>query len=894
MRIVIPVGSLHLGGGCRLLAETANRLCASGHEVIVLIPEGKPIDYPLTAQVQRVRSLDSASMPSADVYMPNYYTTVHAAYEAAPTKCIRFSAGFEPLWTPDATNSLDTYMLPIPILSISEGHRKQIYEGCQKDSTVVHPGVDMSVFTPNQAQHPHRKTKRICYIARDPNAGYAFKGYEDFVQAMKIVTSAAKHPLHIDMVCTDNRLDTQQLPCRIHESLTDAQLAKLYQEADLFVCTSWFESFGFPVLEAMACKTLVVSTDCGGVSDFITHQQTGFLTPIKNPVRLAKTILYALEGMSEEDRGRMKEQALCKAQEFTWERYATELNDALYKFVQNRPTIVLHTAVNSVPLKNFTYAKRMAKQELWPHLIDLPFDKSLADIIAESGQEQAPNAQLRTLSVNDIEQQIDTALNDGTGFSLISLGDTECGFLGVARDVVVPYLDIPRKGYENAGYAKTKTNEDEERAQLLDAIQSASVIGLPILRHGLTQRPLLDVLAANDIALAAQQWCDSTAAYKLIASGKLAKILRRPALRILCIGNESLRLMPFLRKHGLQVIAALSPVRGVRDVERIVQKAATFHFDLALVAAGAASVPICARLAQTRQVVAIDIGKGADEWVTGIRAFEGHILHENLMTNRHLSQHQKSLALDVQTGYQEGVNELMPEAAAMPLYTFPAIWIQNAARKKRKQGTPTVRHPLWLAAQLRDAFRKQRPLSVRMLDYAVWVKLNYRAYRNLYLPALRNVDILGVPYLEDHASAMRMINDIRSISPAREWVDAGALEQLQYDHLGRFLPLWLKDKRLLVVSHTARTDMAFLQRNGYTVWGAIAAQGTSESVIKQIRACPQFDVALLSGGVETLLYMQMIKSELGRIALDIGDAIRDANRCFYGVQWLNGRIHKTD
>lgn len=69
-------------------------------------------------------------------------------------------------------------------------------------------------------------------------------------------------------------------------------IPELMSAADLFVLPSMYEGFGLVVAEAMACETLVVATDCGGVSEVLNN--TDFLTPPSNPHKLSEKILYCL------------------------------------------------------------------------------------------------------------------------------------------------------------------------------------------------------------------------------------------------------------------------------------------------------------------------------------------------------------------------------------------------------------------------------------------------------------------------------------------------------------------------------------------------------------------------------------------------------------------------
>ena len=68
-----------------------------------------------------------------------------------------------------------------------------------------------------------------------------------------------------------------------------------YCQADVFVLSSLLESCPMVLLEALACGTQVVSTNCGGPDEILVNGKFGGLVPPGDPQALAESISYRLD-----------------------------------------------------------------------------------------------------------------------------------------------------------------------------------------------------------------------------------------------------------------------------------------------------------------------------------------------------------------------------------------------------------------------------------------------------------------------------------------------------------------------------------------------------------------------------------------------------------------------
>jgi glycosyltransferase involved in cell wall biosynthesis len=112
---------------------------------------------------------------------------------------------------------------------------------------------------------------------------------------------------------------------RFIEKLTDAELAGWYRGALALACPSWYEGFGLPVLEAMACGTPVVCSDAASLPEV-----AGDAALHADPAD-ADGWAGALQRITEDEalRSDLSAKGIGRAERFTWDAVAGRVRAGL-------------------------------------------------------------------------------------------------------------------------------------------------------------------------------------------------------------------------------------------------------------------------------------------------------------------------------------------------------------------------------------------------------------------------------------------------------------------------------------------------------------------------------------------------------------------------------------
>jgi glycosyltransferase involved in cell wall biosynthesis len=158
------------------------------------------------------------------------------------------------------------------------------------------------------------------------------KGIRDLVSA--VVPLLEKRPgLHMTLAGCGLPAGkvAEHFPAAVHGQLRiidrqiseDEQLIDLYLTHSIFVCASFFEGQSLTLLEAAASGIAIVTTNVGGMRDFIRHGQNGLLYEPGDAEALAAHLRHLVS--DDVEARRLGDTARQDARPYTWERAAAKL-----------------------------------------------------------------------------------------------------------------------------------------------------------------------------------------------------------------------------------------------------------------------------------------------------------------------------------------------------------------------------------------------------------------------------------------------------------------------------------------------------------------------------------------------------------------------------------------
>ena len=248
---------------------------------------------------------------------------------------------FIPLIYPDVAkhqNKFYKYLMPLllrkadKIICISENTKKDLmkfYNVDEKKIKVIYNGYDSNLFNCKNVKKEVLKKYNITddYMIM-VGASYPHKNLEMALYALKdldeecklvVVGKDSKYILKLKALANELNIEEK---IKFIGYVPDEDLPSLYHYSKAFIYTTLYEGFGLPILEAMACGTVVLSSDNSSLPE--VYGEGALIFENNNSQDLKDKMKLII---NDED---LREDLITKSFEnikrFSWENTAREIN----------------------------------------------------------------------------------------------------------------------------------------------------------------------------------------------------------------------------------------------------------------------------------------------------------------------------------------------------------------------------------------------------------------------------------------------------------------------------------------------------------------------------------------------------------------------------------------
>jgi glycosyltransferase involved in cell wall biosynthesis len=303
----------------------------------------------------RHRPVEDKDVPDADVVIATWWETAEWVAKLSPSKGAKayFIQHHEVFDYVPQDRVEATWMLPLHKITISQWlvELAQTKYGDSKVS-LAPPSVDTKQFYASPRNKQSVPTVGIMY------SRVYWKGTDI---ALKAFSLAAEKIPNLRLVAFGIDAPSSELPLPANTDYViqphQDKIKDYYSKCDVWLLASRSEGFGLPIIEAMACRTPVISTPAGAAPEILSDG-TGILVRQEDPEEMAKAIESICQLPNSKWQA-LSEAAYAKVNNYTWEDATTYFEAALKVAVEKSK----HRDVNIVSLSPY-YDPAAAKQQM--------------------------------------------------------------------------------------------------------------------------------------------------------------------------------------------------------------------------------------------------------------------------------------------------------------------------------------------------------------------------------------------------------------------------------------------------------------------------------------------------------------------------------------------------
>ncbi len=360
MKISFVLPTVGMSGGIKVVAIYAKILADKGHEVVLVSPP--PIQPSFFRKIKSLlkcrgwskvnveashldglglnhivletyRPVTENDLPDADVIIASWWETAEwvNALSAAKGAKVYFIQHHEVFEFLPVERAAATYRLPLHKIVIAKW-LVDVMKNTYGDHTldIVPNSVDRVQFYAKQREKQPIPTVGFLFAYAD------FKGVDVTLAAIKKLKGSMPNLRVISFGSfSPDKFPQWDGAIEFHLSPAQDRIRELYAQCDVWVTASRTEGFNLPAMEAMACRTPIVSTKAGWPLESIISHENGILTEVDDVNALADGTRWVLS-LSQEDWKRLSQNAYETLADSSWEHSAILFENALHHAISRQ------------------------------------------------------------------------------------------------------------------------------------------------------------------------------------------------------------------------------------------------------------------------------------------------------------------------------------------------------------------------------------------------------------------------------------------------------------------------------------------------------------------------------------------------------------------------------
>lgn len=304
-------GILGVTGGNQTLLQLCNELVRKNYEVNIITYSDQPEWFGLLAN--HIKVPENQPMfkytPQSDYVISTYFLNTHELTNLNAKYKIYYAQGDQfvfderqPDLPPDQMEVFETFKLlsvssylhkNINIIANSNNLANVIKQKYNTDVYGILPvGIDTETYNTNIPKRVKDKLNILIVgpdVLGNPIEPLDFKGIQDIKNAL-INFSNLYNYFSITRISNSEKYFFNNIDCEFIIRPTNKQKQEIFNNADILIYASHYDSCPLPPLEAMTAGVAVICTDTAGAKEYCINEYNSLLVPVKRPDKIAEAL----------------------------------------------------------------------------------------------------------------------------------------------------------------------------------------------------------------------------------------------------------------------------------------------------------------------------------------------------------------------------------------------------------------------------------------------------------------------------------------------------------------------------------------------------------------------------------------------------------------------------